>query len=68
MNRVKRSCNFYLFEIFQSAFGSAFVNLGKKEEPIITDKGNDGRYTVGSLRGAVSAKGKVGKNYKKPIP
>ena len=58
----------YANEIFQSAFGSAFVNLGKKEEPIITDKGNDGRYTVGSLRGAVSAKGKVGKNYKKPIP
>jgi hypothetical protein len=41
--------------------------LGDKDR-IITTNGNDGRYTVGSLRGTVSAKGKVGKNYKKPIP
>jgi hypothetical protein len=32
------------------------------------EKGKPSRYTIGSLKGAVSPKGKVGKNYKKPIP
>ena len=59
----------YANAILQDAFGSAFARLGK-EDLIVPkrEKGKPNRYTVDSLKGAVSAKGKVGKNYKKPIP